>query len=42
LPHYLHGAAIEPLSVPNDDAASLVPLTRLGYHDRLFLRLDDS
>jgi two-component system LytT family response regulator len=33
--------AIGRLSAPNDDAVSLVPLTRLDYHDRLFLRLDD-
>ena len=33
--------AVERLSVPNDDAAPARLATRLDYHDRLFLRLDD-
>ena len=33
--------AVERLGMPNDDDASRADVTRLDYHDRLFLRLDD-
>src|SRR6186997_469337 len=33
--------AVERLGMPNDDDSSRADVTRLDYHDRLFLRLDD-